>query len=140
MTTRLGVTVRHEATHTLVTLTGELDVISGERLRTVFGKLFDESSGESSGTSSGTSFGTSFGTLPDEGAVRLVVDASELTFCDSMGLRLLLETHDHAVEAGGFLKLAGVRGVFLRILTVTGLHAAFPIHETVEDAVAALDG
>ncbi|HEU4567977.1 STAS domain-containing protein [Microbispora hainanensis] len=123
MTTRLGVTVSHEATHTLVTLTGELDVISCERLRTVFGKVFGELPGA----------------LPDEGAARLVVDASGLTFCDSMGLRLLLETHDHAVEAGGFLKLAGVRGVLLRILTVTGLHAAFPVHETVEDALASLD-
>ncbi|WP_169983358.1 MULTISPECIES: STAS domain-containing protein [unclassified Microbispora] len=115
MTTRLGVTVSHEATHALVTLTGELDVISGERLRTVFGKL------------------------SDEGNTRLVVDASELTFCDSMGLRLLLEAHDRAVEAGGFMKLAGVRGVFRRILTVTGLHAAFPIYETPADALAALD-
>ncbi|MFI7039382.1 STAS domain-containing protein [Microbispora rosea] len=116
MTTRLGVTVSHEATHTLVTLTGELDVISSERLRTVFGKL------------------------SEEGAARLVVDTSELTFCDSMGLRLLLETHDHAVEAGGFMKLVGVRGVFRRILTVTGLHVAFPIHETVAEALTALDG
>ncbi|WP_030507492.1 STAS domain-containing protein [Microbispora rosea] len=116
MTTRLGVTVSHEATHALVTLTGELDVISGERLRTVFGKL------------------------SEEGAARLVVDTSELTFCDSMGLRLLLETHDHAVEAGGFMKLVGVRGVFRRILTVTGLHVAFPIHETVAEALTALDG
>ncbi|MBB2747663.1 UNVERIFIED_ORG: anti-sigma B factor antagonist [Microbispora rosea subsp. rosea] len=115
MTTRLGVTVSHEATHTLVTLTGELDVISGERLRTVFGKL------------------------SEEGGTRLVVDTSELTFCDSMGLRLLLEAHDRAVEAGGFMKLAGVRGVFRRILTVTGLHAAFPIYETPADALATLD-
>ncbi|MEU6410101.1 STAS domain-containing protein [Microbispora sp. NPDC046933] len=115
MTTRFGVTVSHEAAHTLVTLAGELDVISGERLRTVFGKL------------------------AEEGATRLVVDASELTFCDSMGLRLLLEAHDRAVEAGGFMKLAGVRGVFRRILTVTGLHAAFPIYETLADALAALD-
>ncbi|WP_182899959.1 STAS domain-containing protein [Microbispora sp. H10830] len=115
MTTRLGVTVSHEATHTLVTLNGELDVISGERLRTLFGKL------------------------SEEGGTRLVVDTSELTFCDSMGLRLLLETHDRAVEAGGFMTLAGVRGVFRRILTVTGLHAAFPIYETLADALAALD-
>ncbi|GAB3907700.1 STAS domain-containing protein [Microbispora bryophytorum] len=115
MTTRLGVTVSHEATHTLVTLTGELDVISGERLSTVFGKL------------------------SEEGGTRLVVDASELTFCDSMGLRLLLEAHDRAVEAGGFMKLAGVRGVFRRILTVTGLHAAFPIYETLADALETLD-
>lgn len=115
MTTRLGVTVSHEATHALVTLTGELDVISGERLRAVLGKL------------------------ADEGVTRLVLEASELTFCDSMGLRLLLEAHDRAVEAGGFMKLAGVRGVFRRILTVTGLHAAFPIYETLPDALGALD-
>lgn len=114
MTTRLGVTMSHEATHTLVTLVGELDVISGERLRTAFDKLLDE------------------------GHSRLVLDASELAFCDSMGLRLLLEAHDRAVEAGGFMRMAGVKGVFRRILTVTGLHAAFPIYETVPEALETL--
>ncbi|GAA4208206.1 STAS domain-containing protein [Microbispora amethystogenes] len=114
MTTRLAVTVSHEATHTLVTLTGELDVISGERLRPALDKLLDE------------------------GHARLVLDTTGLGFCDSMGLRLLLEAHDRAVEAGGFLKLAGVGGAFRRILTVTGLYAAFSIYETLPDALAAV--
>ncbi|GLW26559.1 anti-sigma factor antagonist [Microbispora triticiradicis] len=113
MTTRLAVTVSHEATYTLVTLTGELDVISGERLRPALDKLLDE------------------------GHTRLVLDTARLGFCDSMGLRLLLETHDRAVEAGGFMRIAGVEGVFRRILTVTGLYAAFPIYGSVTDAVAA---
>jgi anti-sigma B factor antagonist len=113
MTTRLGVTVSREATHTVVTVAGELDVISAERLRATLGKLLDE------------------------GRDRLILDASELSFCDSMGLRLLLEVHDGAEQTGGFLRLAGVRGVFRRILTVTGLNAAFTIYETVGDAVDA---
>ncbi|ETK31156.1 STAS domain-containing protein [Microbispora sp. ATCC PTA-5024] len=113
MTTKLDVRVGRETAYTVVTLVGELDVISADGLRAALGKLLLEE------------------------RVRLVVDATELTFCDSMGLRMLLEYADRATRAGGYMRLAGVRGVFRRILTVTGLHAAFPLYDTVAEAVAA---
>ncbi|MBP2707090.1 STAS domain-containing protein [Microbispora sp. RL4-1S] len=110
MTTRLAVRVGREATHTVVVLTGELDVISADDLRASLAKVLQD------------------------GHTDVIVDAGGLTFCDSMGLRLLLEYLDLFTEAGGFLRLAGVHGAVLRILTVTGLRSAFPIYDTVADA------
>ncbi|MEZ0073905.1 STAS domain-containing protein [Planotetraspora sp. GP83] len=113
MPTRLDLTVSQETTHTVVALVGELDVISAETLSTALSKELEQ------------------------GHSRLIIDASQLTFCDSMGLRLLLQFLGRSFEARGFLKLAGVHGTFDRILTVTGLRDAFPIFDTVAEALDA---
>ena len=64
-------------------------------------------------------------TLLDEGRVRVVIDASELEFCDSSGLWVLVE-HQRKVSArSGSLEIVGVHGVLQRVLDVTGLKAVF---------------
>lgn len=56
----------------------------------------------------------------------LVVDLSQLSFLDSSGLRVLLETHDRARESGVELRLRrGVEPV-QRVFAITGLEAALP--------------
>jgi anti-sigma B factor antagonist len=72
-----------------------------------------------------------------EGCVHLVVDATEVTFCDSMGLRMFLGLLDRARQAGGWLRLAGVHGVLARLLEVTGLRSVIPIDPDVPSAMQA---
>ncbi|GGT05437.1 hypothetical protein GCM10010156_73910 [Planobispora rosea] len=69
------------------------------------------------------------------GRVRVIIDAHDLVFCDSAGLRALLAGLRKAVEAGGWLCLIGVHGAFERVLRLTGLEAALPIEA---DLTAAL--
>ncbi|MFI7452291.1 STAS domain-containing protein [Nonomuraea sp. NPDC049714] len=71
------------------------------------------------------------------GCPHLIIDASGLTFCDSMGLRTLLEYVDRTAKAGGWLRLAGVHGVLKRLLEVTGVAVVIPIDPDVPTALQA---
>lgn len=97
----------------VVTLTGELDTTRCDEL--------DE---------------TLAGALSD-GCAHLILDTTELTFCDSMGLRSLLEFKERAQRAGGWLRLVGVRGVLKRLLEVTGVAFVIPIDPDVPTAMRA---
>ncbi|MFI6816082.1 STAS domain-containing protein [Nonomuraea sp. NPDC050328] len=55
------------------------------------------------------------------------VDMRSLTFCDSAGLQALLATRDAAAAAGVGFHLAHVQGALQRVLSVTGLDAAFSV-------------
>ncbi|GAA2410123.1 STAS domain-containing protein [Nonomuraea africana] len=63
--------------------------------------------------------------LHDERVHTIVVDATELAFCDSSGLWVLIEHQRLVREHGGDLRLTGVHGVLRRVLDVTGLSAVF---------------
>ncbi|MFG1941385.1 STAS domain-containing protein [Nonomuraea sp. NPDC048826] len=71
------------------------------------------------------------------GRVHLVIDTAELTFCDSMGLRTLIDHVERARLAGGWLRLTGARGVLRRLLDVTGVGALIPIDPDVSTALRA---
>ncbi len=51
----------------------------------------------------------------------IVVDMSEVEFVDSSGLRVLIEAHQAADEAGRFLKLANPSGPVSRLLEISGV-------------------
>jgi anti-sigma B factor antagonist len=85
----------------VITLAGELDKLSSPRLHDVLAEQLDD------------------------GACHLVLDVSGLSFCDSTGLWTMLAFQRRVGAAGGSLRLAGAYGVLERILTVTGLAAAF---------------
>jgi anti-sigma B factor antagonist len=72
-----------------------------------------------------------------DGRPHLVIDATGLTFCDSMGLRTILEYVDRAAKAGGWMRLAGVHGVLKRLLEVTGVAFVIPIDPDVPTAMQA---
>jgi anti-anti-sigma factor len=55
------------------------------------------------------------------GCVRLLVDLSEVTFCDSTGMSAFVRGHYGCVEAGGWLRLAGAHGTVARVLAISGL-------------------
>lgn len=56
---------------------------------------------------------------------RLVVDFSEVTFCDCVGLSALLEARERAVRRNVSFDLVGVRPLVARVLTLTGTDTLF---------------
>jgi anti-sigma B factor antagonist len=58
---------------------------------------------------------------------RLVLDLSEVTFCDSTGLAVLVGIHKRLAAAGGGLELHAPTQRVLHLLTITGLNRVFPV-------------
>jgi len=107
----LDVRIDRSAQHTVVRLAGDLDLVSCERMReTVADNLLG-------------------------GPV--ILDLSELGFCDSSGLRALLDLHRRAVEHKAELRLAGVRIEVRRVLEITGTLEYFELYPDLERALAA---
>ncbi|MEV2239771.1 STAS domain-containing protein [Micromonospora sp. NPDC049891] len=78
-------------------LAGELDMSSAPRLNAVIDRL----------TSGGQR--------------RLLVDLTELTFCDSTGIAVFVRGDNRVAAEGGWLRVTGASGRVERVLTVTGL-------------------
>ncbi|MFJ1750179.1 STAS domain-containing protein [Streptomyces sp. NPDC088116] len=109
---RLRVEVRTEGLSEVVAVAGELDHHTAELLR---GPLED---------------------ALDQGRVRLVIDCSQLEFCDSTGLNVLLGARLKADAAGGGVHLAGMLPVVARVFEITGADAVFTVHDSLEQALA----
>jgi anti-anti-sigma factor len=75
------------------------------------------------------------GAAVDTGAKRLVIDCSELEFCDSTGLNVLLGARLRAEAAGGEVLLAAMRPTVARVFEITGAEAVFTIHDTLDQAL-----
>jgi anti-anti-sigma factor len=71
------------------------------------------------------------------GRWRIVLDASDLGFCDSTGLSALLAAHQACESAGGFLRLAAPDDLLIRLLSVVGLGATIAVYPSVASALAA---
>lgn len=67
---------------------------------------------------------------------RIVIDARQITFCDSTGLRTLLGGVRVTSAAGGWLRLAEVPDVLKRLLQVTDLYNWFSVDADVAAALA----
>jgi anti-anti-sigma factor len=109
---RLRVEVRHQGSSTVVTPAGELDHHTAELLREPLEGCVDQ------------------------GCSRIVVDCSSLEFCDSTGLNVLLGARLKAEEAGAAVHLAGMQPVVARVFEITGAEAVFPVHTTLDEALA----
>ena len=96
----------------IVTLVGDLDVASAESL------------------------GESLAGLVDAGSTRIVVDVSDLTFCDASGIGVLVRVAGQAARQGGWLRIAAPRPLMERIIRITRLTRTLPVYGTVEDALA----
>jgi anti-anti-sigma factor len=68
---------------------------------------------------------------------QLVVDLSEVEFCDSSGLSALLIAERKMRENGGVVKLAGLHKKVLTLIKISHLDRAFQIYDTVAKAVKA---
>ena len=68
---------------------------------------------------------------------RIVVDLTELKFCDSVGLSSFI-TSKHVITArGGWLSFAGANPFLTKLMETVGLSRYFAMFPEVEDAVAA---
>lgn len=65
----------------------------------------------------------------------LVVDLSGLTFCDSMGVGVLVLLLRQSREQHSNLVLSNLPPLLERILTITGLRTAFQVEASVEKAI-----
>jgi anti-sigma B factor antagonist len=74
--------------------------------------------------------------LVDRQAYRIVVDLSELAFCDSIGLSSFVEAHRRGSAAGGWVRLAAPNPFMVRVLGVVGLLGRLPVYTTVAGAMA----
>lgn len=86
----------------VVRVSGELDIRTCERLERLAGELVDNGH-------------------------RVVLDLSELTFCDSTGLAVLVRLHKRAEAAGGTLVLRSPVPRVHNLLTLTGLTRLFRV-------------
>ncbi|HEU4980518.1 MAG TPA: STAS domain-containing protein [Solirubrobacterales bacterium] len=78
----------------------------------------------------------------DEKPSGIVVDLTECEFIDSSGVRALLLSREaqNSDEDSERLAVAASSEQILRILSVMGLDKVIPVHPTVEEAAAALQG
>lgn len=74
--------------------------------------------------------------LVSEGHHRVLVDLEGVDFMDSTGLSVLVGVLKRIKEHDGTLALCCTRDPILKIFSLTGLNQVFPIHSTVEDALA----
>ncbi|MBB6417805.1 STAS domain-containing protein [Streptomyces sp. AK010] len=65
--------------------------------------------------------------LPLSAGQRLVLDLSDLEFCDSSGITALLAARQHALAADADFVLAAVPANLTRVLTLVGLDQVFTL-------------
>lgn len=70
------------------------------------------------------------------GSSQLVIDLSQVTYCDASGLAVLVATGRRARLLGGYLRLAAAPPQVTQVLKVTGLHRHLDVFPTVEAATA----
>jgi anti-sigma B factor antagonist len=68
---------------------------------------------------------------------RIVVDLSDLKFCDSVGLSAFITAKQVIAARGGWLSFAGANRFLLGLLETVGLSRYFAIFPEVDDAIAA---
>jgi anti-sigma B factor antagonist len=104
--------VRTEQGHSVLAVTGDVDVYSAPAL------------------------GRRLTGLLDSGERRLVVDLSGVDFLDSTGLGVLVAALNRCRDEGGSLSLVCSKPSILKLFAITGLDQVFVIHATVAGAAA----
>ncbi len=73
-----------------------------------------------------------------QGRNDLVIDLTDLTFCDSTGIQSFLNTRQTVQDRGGSIVLVNLHPRLERLFHLTGLAQAFGIQPTVADALKVL--
>ncbi len=76
--------------------------------------------------------------LSTEGIKKLVVDLSDVEYCDSSGLSAILLAYRLLQANEGFIRLAGLRKSVKTLIEISQLSRILPVSETAEEAVAEL--
>jgi len=111
----LSLSTRTEGDRTVLEVGGEIDVYTAPKLRE---QLVD---------------------LVNSGSYHVVVDMERVEFLDSTGLGVLVGGLKRVRAHDGSLRLVCTQERILKIFRITGLTKVFPIHGSVEEAVAAQD-
>jgi anti-anti-sigma factor len=72
----------------------------------------------------------------DAGTGPVVLDLSDLTFCDSTGLGSFVAMHRHATEVGSTIALAAPRRRVADLLQISGINQVVRVFDSVTDAVS----
>jgi anti-anti-sigma factor len=67
----------------------------------------------------------------------LVVDLSAVSFLDSTGLGVLLHTQERIAATHKSMSLAGPTGFVAKVLRITGVDDAIPVHPNLDTALSA---
>lgn len=70
----------------------------------------------------------------------IVLDLSEVRFLDSTGLGVMVGRLKAVRDLGGDMHLVCTSPRITRVLSITGLDEVFTVHDSTDDAVAALRG
>ncbi len=108
----LTLSTRTEREHTVLAVSGEVDVYTAPALRDRIADLLDG------------------------GQHRLVIDLAGVEFLDSTGLGVLVAGLNRAREVGGSLSLVCPQERVLKLFRITGLDEVFTVHSTVDEALA----
>ncbi|WP_412538604.1 STAS domain-containing protein [Longispora sp. K20-0274] len=73
----------------------------------------------------------------DAGRVRLVIDLTGVTFCDSTGIGVLVNAARRLRIQDLRVHLTGLGPVMVRLVEVTGIGPVFTIHDRLDDAITA---
>lgn len=68
---------------------------------------------------------------------RIVVDLTDLKFCDSVGLSAFITSKQVITARGGWLSFAGANPFLSQLMETVGLSRYFAIFPEVDDAIAA---
>ncbi|MFD9353385.1 STAS domain-containing protein [Streptomyces sp. NPDC060031] len=71
-----------------------------------------------------------------DGAARVLVDFSDVEFCDSTGLNALLQGRLEAQKSGSRIEIAGLRPSIARMFRITGADGVFTVHPDMAGALA----
>ena len=110
MTAILDIEARSDSTWSILSLQGEVDISTVDALEEQIDRCLKQGS-------------------------RLILDLGGVSFIDSTGLRLVINTRERLSE-GGELALVAKDGPVTRLLEITGLDGAFPVFATVEEVTA----
>ena len=110
----MELSVKNEDKGTLVSVTGRMDAVSSPEFEKELARLIDE------------------------GNINFVVDLAGLDYISSSGLRSILVTAKKLKAKNGQILLASLQAVVKEVFEISGFSAIIPIHESVEEAMAAL--
>jgi anti-sigma B factor antagonist len=110
----LTVSSRQEGVHTVISVTGEIDVYTAPSLREKLNELMAS------------------------GHYDLVVDLEDVEFLDSTGLGVLVGGLKRVRSHDGTLRLVCAQEKILKVFRITGLTKVFPIHPTLDAAMSGL--
>ena len=108
----ISIDIRTESDVPVVQLSGELDIDQAVRVREHLDKVIDG------------------------GALRLIIDLSDVSYIDSTGLGMLVAVHKRLVAEQGFYVLTVPRASQRKVFEITGLSTVLVIMQSLEEAHA----